>query len=869
MVDDPLALQPLADAGVAAAGRRSPARARRRGSGARRSRGCGSRARPTRSRARCEQLRERQARRARADDRDLRALVSPRLPRARAGRSRTRCSRPGRRSRPRDCRSTSLISSAVRPFRSARADVHRELLVVAERDQRGQRDAAARPAVEARARPDLAPRVAGDQVLEVGGERRSCRSTARSTCSSPSTSRRTRMPSSRAHQRGRSQQSVELVGLLDVREVRGVGDHHEARAGDRRRRSPRPRPGGDGRVVGARDRERRAPRSRRARPRGSQRGERLAAARVALGRRRRGTSRGSAGTSPNAGVNQRAEHRVGDRLQPVARARARARSCHCCGLAEARRRARERRAVEPLGRVEREPHADGAAEREADEGEPLALHAASRTRRARSPTSRTLDHRLRRRGRGGRSRTTSKSARARRPARPTSRVVAAERAAEDDGAHRAGRTRARGRRTRRPSRDSPPARARRARSARPRRASPRERFARMRSASTSRPSSDRAQRRRRAAGVRERVGERLPLRVPGAGRALVLVLEVRASTPAAARTCSRTGAREHRPDRVALVRHRRRPPPSGSAHLADLGLREQREVERDLRAAPGGDRERGAELGERRAARVPRQRPARGRSSSAANSAQHLDARVAERGERPAGAAELRGQARTRRGARARATTPTSQLAAFSPNVVGTACCSSVRAAITVARCSSASLAQAAATPSSSSSDDRRRVARDEHRGGVEDVLARRAVMDVLRISPDLRERAHERLDRVTRRRGLRARARRRRELASQAARHAAASSARPASDCAWASARSALEHRPQPRVVDDGRAQLVRNEERVKRLRKNTVCRSPCRRMSKTQHRPPLTCSAIERRRHRSRRSLRSSGSRCASADA
>ena len=49
VVDDPLAVHPLADAGLARAGRRSPARARRRGSAPRRTRGCGPRARPTRS----------------------------------------------------------------------------------------------------------------------------------------------------------------------------------------------------------------------------------------------------------------------------------------------------------------------------------------------------------------------------------------------------------------------------------------------------------------------------------------------------------------------------------------------------------------------------------------------------------------------------------------------------------------------------------------------------------------------------------------------------------------------------------------------------------------------------------------------------
>jgi hypothetical protein len=48
--------------------------------------------------------------------------------------------------------------------------VHLQLVVVAVRDQRGERDGAAHPPVEAGAGPDAAPRVPGDQLLEVGGD---------------------------------------------------------------------------------------------------------------------------------------------------------------------------------------------------------------------------------------------------------------------------------------------------------------------------------------------------------------------------------------------------------------------------------------------------------------------------------------------------------------------------------------------------------------------------------------------------------------------------------------------------------------------------------------------------------------------------
>src|SRR5215213_1223106 len=61
-------------------------------------------------------------------------------------------------------------------FRQAVADggahVHLQLVEAAQRDQRGEGDAAPRPAVQARAGPDLTPRVAGYEVLEVRGKLR-------------------------------------------------------------------------------------------------------------------------------------------------------------------------------------------------------------------------------------------------------------------------------------------------------------------------------------------------------------------------------------------------------------------------------------------------------------------------------------------------------------------------------------------------------------------------------------------------------------------------------------------------------------------------------------------------------------------------
>ena len=65
-----------------------------------------------------------------------------------------------------------MISSGGEADAKGGADVHRKLLLTAERDEGRQRDAAACAPVEAVPRPDLTPGIARDQVLEVLGERR-------------------------------------------------------------------------------------------------------------------------------------------------------------------------------------------------------------------------------------------------------------------------------------------------------------------------------------------------------------------------------------------------------------------------------------------------------------------------------------------------------------------------------------------------------------------------------------------------------------------------------------------------------------------------------------------------------------------------
>ena len=100
--------------------------------------------------------------------------------------------------------------------------------------------------------------------------------------------------------------------------------------------------------------------------------------------------------------------------------------------------------------------------------------------------------------------------------------------------------------------------------------------------------------------------------------------------------------RERRSDGVALVRHRRGAACARRlAHLADLGLLEQRHVVADLRARPRGDRERSAELGHGRPLGVPGKRPAR-RARARPRRARATARPVgAQRGERAGRTAEL------------------------------------------------------------------------------------------------------------------------------------------------------------------------------------------------------------------------------------
>ena len=106
-------------------------------------------------------------------------------------------------------------------------------------------------------------------------------------------------------------------------------------------------------------------------------------------------------------------------------------------------------------------------------------------------------------------------------------------------------------------------------------------------------------------------------------------------------------------------------------------------------------------------------------------------ARRREPGQRPGRAAELQRRGGAAAGRRPAASRPASHPAALSPNVVGTACCSSVRPTMGVSRWAAARPAAASAAPSRSDRTTAQASAGHQHRRGVHDVLAGRSPVDV------------------------------------------------------------------------------------------------------------------------------------------
>ncbi len=220
--------------------------------------------------------------------------------------------------------------------------------------------------------------------------------------------------------------------------------------------------------------------------------------------------------------------------------------------------------------------------------------------------------------------------------------------------------------------------------------------------------------------------------MPGAGGALVLVHAALDEQRGARECVARAGVGEHGLSRVALVRHRRRPAALSLRHLADLRLREQYDVERDLRDRDRSLRECAAEGDERRAARVPRQHGLR-QAELLGVEREHVGATVAERAERAGRAAELRGQLdRAQTTARVDERdqpacgleTERRRHRLLQERPRGHHC------AAMLAREARARLGGARELRV----DDPQRACRDEHRRGVEDVLARRAAVHIRRV---------------------------------------------------------------------------------------------------------------------------------------
>ena len=270
------------------------------------------------------------------------------------------------------------------------------------------------------------------------------------------------------------------------------------------------------------------------------------------------------------------------------------------------------------------------------------------------------------------------------------------------------------------------------------------------------------------------------------------------------------------------------------AHLPHLGLREQHDVERDLRGDPGGQVERRADPRDGRADRVPHG-PHRAGRAPRRRARTTSGPCVAERRERPRRAAELRrelerGEVLARVEQPRRATSrPSLRTSSAPPAGAASAPPSAWRGARRRAR------AHASAMRSRRSTNERDGVARDEHRGGVEHVLARRAPVDVAAaVAGGVGERADERLHRVAGRAALASRARRRRSGPRRTPRDRVRRLGRDDARLRLGQRERALgvEHRPQPGAVATRRADPVGDEERARTRQsaKKTVCRSPWR---------------------------------------
>ena len=204
------------------------------------------------------------------------------------------------------------------------------------------------------------------------------------------------------------------------------------------------------------------------------------------------------------------------------------------------------------------------------------------------------------------------------------------------------------------------------------------------------------------------------------------------------RHAHRRGERDRRADGIALLRHRRRAAAARRRRLerlAHFGLREQRQIARELAERRGERCPARSRTSHRRSRCVCHGMSATPRSSSRASAvvdgeaARRRATRACRRRRRTARRARAAAAPRgARDGDRARASTP----ASFRPSVTGDACCSHVRpaqhrVAMRVAPAWRAHRARRAR----SASIERERIAQLQHEPGVDDVLAGRAPVHV------------------------------------------------------------------------------------------------------------------------------------------
>ena len=194
---------------------------------------------------------------------------------------------------------------------------------------------------------------------------------------------------------------------------------------------------------------------------------------------------------------------------------------------------------------------------------------------------------------------------------------------------------------------------------------------------------------------RQQRGQRGPLAVPGAGGALVLLLHRAEQGADQAGGAAGAGSGGDRRDRVGLVRHRRgaaprrRPRSPRRPRSAPSARRRRRSWRPPRRPRPG--RRRGRRSAAARCARATgcRPGPAPRRTPSAARRRSRRSRPACRRRRRTAPAA----RPPPRPAGAGRPSRPASQPAAFSPNVVGSACCISVRPMTTSSRWAAASRA--------------------------------------------------------------------------------------------------------------------------------------------------------------------------------